>query len=82
MNSSFITSGPGPEVLKFFSCSAQLSMHFILLINVKMSAIVYLSVSCSLAITCWERADLLALLCVVFSYVFVTFPYSVSDQVW
>ena len=29
-----------------------------------------------------ERADLLALLCVVFSGVFVTFPYGVSDQVW
>ena len=28
-----------------------------------------LSVPCSLVITCWERADLLALLCVMFSYV-------------
>ena len=28
-----------------------------------------LSVSCSLVITCWESADLLALLCVVFSCV-------------
>ena len=27
---------PGPEVMKLFSCSAQLSLKFILLINVKM----------------------------------------------
>ena len=32
-------------------------------------------------ITCWERADLLALLCVMFSCVFVTIPHGVSDQV-
>ena len=37
-------------------------------------------------ITCWERADLLALLCVMFSCVFVTFIYGVlygvPGQVW
>ena len=33
-----------------------------------------LSVHCSLVITFWERADLLNVLCVVFSCVFVTFP--------
>ena len=31
---------PGPEVLKLFSCSSQLSMKFILLINVKMPTVV------------------------------------------
>ena len=31
-------------------------------------------------VTCWERADLLALLCVV--CVFVTNPYDVPGQVW
>ena len=37
-----------------------------------------LSVPCSRVIACWERADLLAhFMCVVFSCVFVTFPYSV-----
>ena len=41
-----------------------------------------LSVSCSLVVTCWERADLLALLYVIFSCVFVTFPYGVLGQVW
>ena len=40
------------------------------------------SVPCSLVITCWERADLLALLCVMFPCVFVTFPYGVLGQVW
>ena len=30
----------GPEVIKLFSCSAQLSMKFFLLINVKMPTIV------------------------------------------
>ena len=41
-----------------------------------------LSVSCSLVVTCWERADLLALFSVMFSCVFVTFPYGVLGQVW
>ena len=36
-----------------------------------------LSVLCSLVVTCRERADLLALLYVMFSCVFVTFPYGV-----
>ena len=31
---------PGPEVIKLFSCSTQLSMRFFLLINVKMPTIV------------------------------------------
>ena len=41
-----------------------------------------MSVPCSLVITCWERAGLLALLCVMFSCVFVTFSYDVLGQVW
>ena len=33
------------------------------------------SVPCSLAVTCWERADLLAVVCVVFTFLCcVTFP--------
>ena len=31
---------PGPEVIKLFSCSTQLSIEFFLLINVKMPTIV------------------------------------------
>ena len=30
------TDHPGPEVIKLYSCSTQLSMKFFLLINVKM----------------------------------------------
>ena len=30
------TAEPGPEVIIFFSCSAQLRLNFIMLINVKM----------------------------------------------
>ena len=41
-----------------------------------------LSVPCNLVITCWERTDLLALLCVVFSCVSVTFSYDDQGQVW
>ena len=33
-------------------------------------------------VTCRERAYLLALLCVVFSWVFVAFPHGVLSQVW
>ena len=41
-----------------------------------------LAVPCSFVVTYWERADLLALLCVMFTCVFVTFPYGVLGQVW
>ena len=36
----------------------------------------------NLVITCWERADLLTLLYVMFSCVFITFPDGVLGQVW
>ena len=41
-----------------------------------------LIVPCSIFITCLERVYLLTLLCVVFSYLFVTFQYGVLGQVW
>ena len=41
-----------------------------------------LSVPCGLMLTCLERADLLAFLCVMFSCVFLVFPYGVLGQVW
>ena len=40
-----------------------------------------MSVSCSIVGTCLERADLFALLYVMFSCVFVTFSYGVLGQV-
>ena len=33
-------------------------------------------------VTCWKRANLLALLYVMFSCVFITFPCGVLGQVW
>ena len=41
-----------------------------------------MSVSLSLEATCYERVDLLALLYVMFTCIFVTFPYGVLGQVW
>ena len=43
---------------------------------------VFLSVCCSFVVTCWESADLKALLCVMFYCDFVTFPCGVLGQVW
>ena len=37
----------------------------------------FISVYCNIVVTCWERADLLAFLYVMFSSVFVTFTLSV-----
>ena len=42
----------------------------------------FLSVHCSLVVTCLERADLLALLFVMFYCAFVTFPCGILGQVW
>ena len=41
-----------------------------------------LSVPCSLVVTCWKRVNLLALLYVMFSCVFVSFRNGVLGQVW
>ena len=40
------------------------------------------SVGCSLVVACRETANLLALFCVMFYCVFVTFPCGVLGQVW
>ena len=42
----------------------------------------FLSVHCSLVVTCWERAGLLVLLCAMFLCVFVAFQCDVLGQVW
>ena len=39
------------------------------------------SVHCCLVVTCWERADLLALVCDVYCG-FVIFPCGILGQVW
>ena len=41
-----------------------------------------LSIQFSLVVTCWERVDFLALLCVMIYCVFVTSPCGVLGQVW
>ena len=41
----------------------------------------FASVHCCLVVTCWERADLLALVCYVYCD-FITFPFGVLGQVW
>ena len=46
---------PGPEVIKLFSCSTQLSTEFILLINVKMPTIVGILTFISMINTTSER---------------------------
>ena len=41
----------------------------------------FVSVHCCLVVTCWERADLLALVCDVYC-IFVTLPYGILGQVY
>ena len=51
----FLPKSTGPEVIKLFSCSTQLSTKFILLINVKMPTIVGISTFISMINTSAER---------------------------
>ena len=56
MNAKIKTFGePGPEVIKRFPCSTQLSMKLILLINVKMPTIVGILTFISMTNTTSER---------------------------
>ena len=41
----------------------------------------FLAVHCCLVVTCWEKADLLALVGDVYC-IFVTFPFVILGQVW
>ena len=50
-----ILTSPGPEFIKLFPCSTQLSMKFILLINVKMPTIVGILTFISIINTISER---------------------------
>ena len=43
---------------------------------------VFMSVHCSIVVTCWERAGLLALMYVTFYCVCVTFLCGIMSQVW
>ena len=70
-------TSPFPLTLKFCFCGS-----FLLLMFHVYRVHAVLSVPCRLMITCWERADPLARLCVVFYYVLLTFPFDVPGQVW
>ena len=65
-----------------FTVAPDLSLVLVLIIHVFLFLLFVFhvchavsSVPCSLVVTWWERADLLALLFVMFSCVFVTFPH-------
>ena len=53
----YTTMKPGPEVIKLFSCSTQLSTKFILVINVKMPTIVGILTFISMINTTSERLE-------------------------
>ena len=59
---------------RYFFCRS-----FVLFISCVCHA--FASVHCYLVVICWERADLLALVCDVYC-VFVTFPCGILGQVW
>ena len=63
-------------------CSASLVAPYLLFMVHVYVCYPVLSVPYCLVVTCCERTDLLALFYVVFSFVFVTFPYGVQGQVW
>ena len=64
-----------------YHSTAVLLLRIFLFICVCLCYIV-VSVPCSLVVTCLEKADFLTFLCVMFSCVFVTFPFGVLGQVW
>ena len=41
-----------------------------------------MSASCSFVVACWESADLLAVLCMMFPCAFVTFTFGVLGHMW
>ena len=49
--------------------------------NKEILLLLLLSVHCCLVVTCWKRADLLALVGYVYC-IFVTFPCGILGQVW
>ena len=63
---------------------AMLLLLWIIFVNMFHVCLCYavLPVHCSLVFTCWDRTDNTALLCVMFSCVFATFPYGVHDKAW
>ena len=67
----------GVILRRYFFCGS----FFLFMFYVCLYYIV-LFVPYGLVITCWESADLLAILCLMFPCGFVTFPYVFRGQVW
>ena len=62
------------------STDSSFVVHVCYLICVSCLSLSYCLV-CSLQVTCWEKADMLAVLCMMFSCVFVIFHYGVLGVV-
>ena len=60
-------------------CCRLLTFSFVFIVTCVSHA--FASVHCCLVVTCWERADFLALVGDVYC-IFVTFPCSILGQVW
>ena len=69
--------GTSPLVKNIFADRSKAVLFFVDLFRVCHA---FLSVHCSLVVTCWERAGLLALLYIMFYCVFVTFPFGFQGQ--
>ena len=64
-----------PYIKLLFTDRSKVVLHLWIIFVIYVSCVsLFLSVHRSLVITCWERANLLALLRVLFYSVFVTFP--------
>ena len=75
MACTYIWSIPSPPVIFFWPFQGGSFRLFVFHV-----CHAFLSVPCSLVVSCWERADLLTLLYVMFFS--VTFSYGVLGQVW
>ena len=76
-------SSLSPPVKEFFTghSKAVLLLWILFVIFVSCFYHAFLSVHCRLVVACWERANLFAILYVMFSCVFVTFPCDVGVSV-
>ena len=67
-------------------CAIVLTKKAVLLLRiiclfVSCVSLVFASVHCCLVVTCWERADLLAIVGDIY-FIFVTFPCGTLGQMW
>ena len=74
-------TGLRPPVKYFTGRSKAVFLLWIICIFVSCASHPFASVHCCLVVTCWERADLLALVSDVYC-ILVTFPCGILGQVW